>query len=228
MSAPSIDSDAIDAGPGEITALASGHDAWVVGDEPVVAIDWQGASKLRPVSREMEATMNATDAREAALLTFDQARTRFVDQLRLAPEASLRYLKAGDDYALGGLVYHVNAVLEHYLGVLSTVVAAGSEETSAQDRPGLFEEANARARAGVTPAELRTRLAETARLHDEVRTLLAGVAREDFERKRPVRYEAGADPYPTSPAHVAGWLTGHYEEHVPHVQQLLDSWQASR
>jgi hypothetical protein len=24
--------------------LPPGHDAWVVGDEPVVAIDWQGAS----------------------------------------------------------------------------------------------------------------------------------------------------------------------------------------
>jgi len=32
------------AGPGEITSLPSGHDAWVVGDEPVVVIDWYGAS----------------------------------------------------------------------------------------------------------------------------------------------------------------------------------------
>jgi hypothetical protein len=32
------------AGPGEITSLPKGHDAWVVGDEPVVVIDWFGAS----------------------------------------------------------------------------------------------------------------------------------------------------------------------------------------
>jgi hypothetical protein len=32
------------AGPGEVTALPSGHDAWVVGDEPVVVVDWFGAS----------------------------------------------------------------------------------------------------------------------------------------------------------------------------------------
>jgi len=32
------------AGPGDITALPSGHDAWVVGDEPVVVVDWCGAS----------------------------------------------------------------------------------------------------------------------------------------------------------------------------------------
>lgn len=30
--------------PGDVTALPSGHDAWVEGDEPVVVIDWWGAS----------------------------------------------------------------------------------------------------------------------------------------------------------------------------------------
>jgi hypothetical protein len=30
--------------PGDITSPPSGHDAWVVGDEPVVVIDWYGAS----------------------------------------------------------------------------------------------------------------------------------------------------------------------------------------
>jgi hypothetical protein len=29
---------------GDVTSLPSGHDAWVVGNEPVVVIDWQGAS----------------------------------------------------------------------------------------------------------------------------------------------------------------------------------------
>jgi hypothetical protein len=33
------------AGPGDVTVLPSGHDAWVVGDEPVITIDWFGASK---------------------------------------------------------------------------------------------------------------------------------------------------------------------------------------
>jgi hypothetical protein len=31
------------AGPGDVTSLPSGHDAWVVGDEPVVTVDWFGA-----------------------------------------------------------------------------------------------------------------------------------------------------------------------------------------
>ncbi len=38
------DGTEFEVGPGEITALPSGHDAWVVGDEPVVLIDWYGAS----------------------------------------------------------------------------------------------------------------------------------------------------------------------------------------
>ena len=38
------DGSELDAGPGDVTALPHGHDAWVVGDEPVVVVDWWGAS----------------------------------------------------------------------------------------------------------------------------------------------------------------------------------------
>ena len=38
------DGTEFDATPGQVTALPSGHDAWVVGDEPVVVVDWWGAS----------------------------------------------------------------------------------------------------------------------------------------------------------------------------------------
>jgi len=38
------DGTEIIAGPGDITSLPSGHDAWVLGDEPAVVIDWFGAS----------------------------------------------------------------------------------------------------------------------------------------------------------------------------------------
>jgi quercetin dioxygenase-like cupin family protein len=39
------DGTEFDATPGHITSLPSGHDAWVVGDETVVLIDWFGASE---------------------------------------------------------------------------------------------------------------------------------------------------------------------------------------
>jgi hypothetical protein len=38
------DGTEFDAGPGEVTSLPQGHDAWVVGDEPAVVVDWYGAS----------------------------------------------------------------------------------------------------------------------------------------------------------------------------------------
>ena len=37
------------AAPGDVTSLPSGHDAWVVGDEPVVVVDWWGASNYAKV-----------------------------------------------------------------------------------------------------------------------------------------------------------------------------------
>jgi hypothetical protein len=38
------DGTEIETGPGEITSLPEGHDAWVLGDELVVTVDWFGAS----------------------------------------------------------------------------------------------------------------------------------------------------------------------------------------
>jgi quercetin dioxygenase-like cupin family protein len=36
------DGESMDYGPGDFMAAAPGHDAWVVGDDPCVVIDWQG------------------------------------------------------------------------------------------------------------------------------------------------------------------------------------------
>jgi quercetin dioxygenase-like cupin family protein len=38
------DGKEFEVGPGEVAALPQGHDAWVVGNEPVVLVDWAGAS----------------------------------------------------------------------------------------------------------------------------------------------------------------------------------------
>lgn len=38
------DGEEFDAVAGDVTALPQGHDAWVVGNEPVVLVDWCGAS----------------------------------------------------------------------------------------------------------------------------------------------------------------------------------------
>jgi quercetin dioxygenase-like cupin family protein len=40
-----VDGSEFDATPGQVTSLPAGHDAWVVGTEDVVVIDWFGASE---------------------------------------------------------------------------------------------------------------------------------------------------------------------------------------
>ena len=45
------DGTEITATAGDITSLPSGHDAWVVGDEPVVVVDWYGASNYARVTQ---------------------------------------------------------------------------------------------------------------------------------------------------------------------------------
>jgi quercetin dioxygenase-like cupin family protein len=37
------DGTELDLTPGDVAVLPAGHDAWVVGDEPVVLVDWFGA-----------------------------------------------------------------------------------------------------------------------------------------------------------------------------------------
>jgi quercetin dioxygenase-like cupin family protein len=36
------DGEEMEFGPGDFAVMAPGHDAWVIGDEPCVVIDWQG------------------------------------------------------------------------------------------------------------------------------------------------------------------------------------------
>ena len=36
------DGQELEFGPGDVAIIPAGHDAWVVGDEPCVLIDWQG------------------------------------------------------------------------------------------------------------------------------------------------------------------------------------------
>ena len=39
------DGTEFEAGPGDVTSLPSGHDAWVVGSDPVVGVDWHGTTE---------------------------------------------------------------------------------------------------------------------------------------------------------------------------------------
>lgn len=43
------------AGPGDVTSLPEGHDAWVVGDEQVIVVDWYGATHWAQTEEPAEA-----------------------------------------------------------------------------------------------------------------------------------------------------------------------------
>ena len=44
MGVKMADGTEMESGPGDVAFIPPGHDAWVVGDEAVVAIDWSGAA----------------------------------------------------------------------------------------------------------------------------------------------------------------------------------------
>jgi hypothetical protein len=166
--------------------------------------------------------------RKDALSDFDAARKEWEAAFAKVPDDALGYLKPGDDYALGGLQVHVNWVLVHYSRVLDAMIARDFAELSPQGRPGEGDAAIKMAKAGLTAAERASSLKEMARLHAAV---LAGAQRmrdEDWERKAPVIYGEGQDPYPTSAEDILGWLRDHYREHVQQSGELIGAWSEAR
>jgi hypothetical protein len=161
---------------------------------------------------------------EAALQEFDEARDAFREKMEGVPEPALSYLKPGDDYTLGGLVYHVNGVLERYLEVLQGVMA-GSDQIVLADPTSTLERANQRALEGVEPGELSDALESMDNLHRQMRTMAASVPGQDWERTCAVQ-EGTRAPYAASVTAVLGWVLGHYEEHTPQVDELLRDWKS--
>ena len=153
--------------------------------------------------------------RQAALADFEEARLEWEGAFARVPDAALTYLKPGDDYALGGLLVHVNWVLERYLRVLDGEVVLHD--------PALSREAH----DGLTTARRASSLAEMSRLHDAVRLAVLGLSDSQWRRVTPVVYGPGQEPYPTTPEDVIGWLRDHYREHVEQCADLIHEWSAS-
>jgi len=167
--------------------------------------------------------------REEALADFDRARAEWEAAFARVPDAGLAFLKPGDDYALGGLMAHVNWVLVHYGRVLDAIVAGGFRAIGPQDPPGEDAEAREAARRGLSGAAERSRsLAEMVVLHERARGAMSSLRAADWDRKCPVVYAPGEEPYDTSPQDVAGWLSDHYREHVSQTADLIEEWKATR
>ena len=46
------DGSEIEVKPGDATAIPAGHDAWILGDEPFIAVDFQGAAQYAKVQSQ--------------------------------------------------------------------------------------------------------------------------------------------------------------------------------
>ena len=166
--------------------------------------------------------------RGTALKELESARAAFVGAYAEVPDEALAFLKPGEDYALGGLVTHVIAVLEHYRFVLSAIVDAGFGEVRPEDPPGFWEQQGLRAHAGLQPDERAAAFGELDRQHGRFVATVASLPPEDWDRKAAVWFPNAAEALPTSPGDIWGWLNDHYLEHVPQVGNLHEEWVISR
>jgi len=166
--------------------------------------------------------------REAALADLAAARSEWEAAFAMVPDEALGYLKPGDDYALGGLLVHVNWVLTHYGRVLEGLIAARFGELGPQDASGEAEAAGQKAKVGLEAGQRAKTLAEMGRLHAAVVLAVTRQPEGDWLRKAAVVYGEGQDPYPTSPEDVIGWLREHYREHVEQSADLVAEWRATR
>ena len=164
--------------------------------------------------------------REAALEELEAARKEWESAFAQVPDEALAYLKAGDDYALGGLQVHVNWVLIHYRRVLDGILAGGFKAVGPLDAPGEGDAAGRRAKEGLAKGERSKTMDEMGRLHAAVSNAMARMQAGDWVRKADVVYGAGQDPYPTSPEDILEWLRDHYREHVKQSADLVDEWRA--
>ena len=170
------------------------------------------------------AITHQTEELRSALESFDSARDGYLKAFRKVPAGAMPYVKEGDDYSLGGIAVHVAFVIEHYTNVLAAIEAANFSECRSQDPAGLEAGALAKAKAPLAHPEVEGELARTEQLHDAIAKKI-GALGADWSRKTPVFFGEAAETYPTAASDVLGWLTGHYEEHIPHIEALVADWE---
>jgi hypothetical protein len=168
----------------------------------------------------------AENERDLALSNFDQAHAAFAAAVEATPAAALRYRPAGEDYALGGLAIHVAQVLDKYARVLRAMRAADFgpvTEPSAEASQGDA----ALIRDGFDDGQRRSVLERVRAAHMSVADAVRAFAEDGFRRAAPVTYAGSAEPYPTTPADVLGWVHAHYDEHVAQIADLRRAWAAA-
>jgi hypothetical protein len=169
---------------------------------------------------------NAEQHLEAVLADFEVQCAEFVEAVRRAPDAALRFKPAGEDYALGGLVVHVADVLRHYGAVLDAVRSANGQPTMAPAHDTTADEA-ALIRDGFGSQARAEQLERLREAHAVLAAAVRASGAEGFTGQVPVTYAGASEPHPTSPADVVGWVRDHYAEHTKHVADLVSDWASS-
>ncbi|MEO7000635.1 MAG: DinB family protein [Ktedonobacterales bacterium] len=166
----------------------------------------------------------------AVLAAFDEAYAAFLLAFRAAPDDALPYVPEGDEYALGALPIHLQDPLHNYIAQLDRMLAtdfASLDLNANGAHDATLKQQHLRLVAERPTGTDRPRiLAELEAAHQQARHRLDALDDTTFRRTAPVIYTEGAEPYPTSAADIAGWLTDHYREHEVQTQAILADWQA--
>ena len=162
--------------------------------------------------------------KDEALNELEATRKEWDAAFAQAPDEALKYLKPGDDYALGGLQVHVNWVLVHYRRILDGLIDRDFAPLEPLDPPGEHDDFNTRSKAGLTLEGRRLALADEASVHRAIVDAVTELPEENWSRKAQVVYGSGQDPYPTSAEDIVGWLSDHYREHVQQCPELVAEW----
>jgi hypothetical protein len=168
----------------------------------------------------MDETASEIIDRETALANFDHARDDWEDAFSKAPDDALGYKPEGDDYTIGFLLPHITSSMRNYSTVVDKIHEAAFGEVRFESYPPGPSDSTTLDRAAA--------LTDMEDAHDTLASQLRELAYEDFNRKAPVYYPGSNEPYPTSAADIIGWVTDHYQEHIPHVAELLESWRRKK
>jgi len=165
----------------------------------------------------------------AGVADLDAARDEFVGAYEDVPDPALAWLKPGDDYALGGIVTHVQNSADEYTATLQRIVDAGYRDTEGPAfDPADVERVLAKARVGIGMGERTTAFAALGRSHDHLTRVARGVPELAFEHLVGITFAGDEAPYPTSARLIVQWMADHYREHVPQGRELLEALRAQR
>ena len=118
----------------------------------------------------------ATGDRGARIAELGRLRDEFERSYQSVPDEALRYVPAGDDYTLGGLVVHVADTFIHYGHVLDVMKEAGYKEVRVVDP---VDDAKRRrddmVREGFPGAERSAVFADMHRAHEAFASKLSAI-----------------------------------------------------